>query len=83
MSLWDMVNGKGEKGKIGEVFYMIRCRCHLKCHPIETAACLCFAALRLFPSVHISDLDPSRARSLSEQSNHDQISVCFSVAYVI
>jgi hypothetical protein len=30
--------------------------CHLKCH---RAACLCFAALRLFPSVHISDLDPS------------------------
>jgi len=29
--------------------------CHLKCHPIETAACLCFAALRLFPP----DLDPS------------------------
>ncbi len=29
-----------------------------ECRPIETAACLCFAALRLFPSDRIADLDP-------------------------
>ena len=65
-----MIHGgrKGEKEKIGGLLYdqgrrgdqggKKMHRCHLKCHPIETAACLCFAALRLFPSVHISDLDP-------------------------
>jgi hypothetical protein len=32
---------------------------------IETAACLCFAALRLFPSDRIADLDPALACSVS------------------
>lgn len=85
--------GEGsQKGMIGEDLYMIRaeeaikvgrrrCRCHLKCHAIETAACLCFAALRLFPSVHISDLDPVLACKIVIRRipNHDQISVSFSV----